>query len=165
MPIVSLRLNYDANAMEVRFADGTVHREALNLQPHRRLPNIRQMRADFQLGLLFLRLPNDRVACAELPLPGFDDSQHLAGRAIVYLDQSLWSRLASARYGHRLVDPAEAAAAAAHKLAELVAAAQIILPVSSAHFPETGRHQRPGKLPLASTCLNSAAAGRCATPV
>lgn len=150
MQIASLHLDYDADAVEVGFTDRTICRESLAtaLRPR---PIIRQWRADFTVGLLFARLPNGRIVAAELPVPGMSNAQLLAGRVIVYLDQNLWSRMAAARHAHRAVEPSEAAAA--DRLAELVDQGRVVLPVSSSHFLETGRHQGPGRLPLASTLL------------
>ena len=65
----------------------------------------------------------------------------LAGRAVVYLDQNHWSAVAAARQGHRPADrdPARAAskARAAARLAEMVEAEEIVLPLSGGHAVES----------------------------
>lgn len=106
---------------------------------------------DFANGVLQLRLPNGRFAPIELAIPGYDTETLLRHRFVVYLDQNLWSRLARVRHG--LGGAAETEAKAAAALARLAEQEHIILPMSGSHFAETGRHQGPTRIPIASTIL------------
>lgn len=150
MRIRSVEFDFDTEVIEIGLEDGTSRRQRFSPWPTE-ATTIRHWRVDFAAGELLLRLPNQRDATVELAVPGFAASQLLGDRIVVYLDQNLWSRLAAARYGHRPVRPREAAAA--HTLAEHVASRRIILPVSAAHFLETGRHRGSNRDPLASTLL------------
>jgi hypothetical protein len=137
--------------MEVEYGDGTTQREVMPERPLTEVSSIRHFRLDFAAGQLLLRLPNGRTAPVELTIPGYDDDALLAGRIVVYLHQNMWSTLAAARHGHRQVSKKDAAAAAL--LAQLVEQRHIVLPLSSSHFLETGRHLGPNRIPLTSTLL------------
>lgn len=149
--IRSIEYDLDDSSVEVEYGDGTTRRDVLPERPLAQVGSIRHFRLDFAAGQLILRLPNGRVAPVELTIPGYDDAALLAGRIVVYLDQNMWSILAAARHGHRQVSKKDAAAAAL--LSQLVEQRHIVLPASSSHFLETGRHLGPNRVPLASTLL------------
>ncbi len=149
--IRSIEYDLDDSSVEVEFGDGTTRRDVLPEHPLAQASTIRHFRLDFAAGQLLLRLPSGRGAPVELAIPGYDDAALLAGRCVVYLDQNMWSRLAAARHGHRQVSKEDTAAAAL--LARLVEQRHIVLPLSSSHFLETGRHLGPNRVPLASTLL------------
>lgn len=149
--IRSIEYDLDALAVEVEYGDGTTSRDLLTALPLAESSSIRRLRLDFAAGQLLLRLPNGRVAPVELAIPGYEDAALLAGRFVVYLDQNLWSTLAAARHGNRRVRKEDTAAAVI--LAQLVDQKHIVLPMSSSHFLETGRHLGPNRAPLASTLL------------
>jgi hypothetical protein len=151
MPIRSIEYDLDTLVIEVEYGDGTTSRDLLPALPLAESSTIRHLRLDFAAGQLLLRLPNGRVAPVELAIPGYDDATLLAGRFVVYLDQNLWSTLATARHGNRQIRKEDTAAAVI--LAQLVEQKHIVLPLSSSHFLETGRHRGPNRVPLASTLL------------
>lgn len=152
--IRSFEFDLDDSSLAVELSDGTTRRDVIPPLAFAEVSSIRHFRLDFAAGQLLLRLPNGRTAPVELAIPGHDDAALLAGRFVVYLDQNLWSTLAAARHGHRKVSGQDAAAAAA--LAQLVEQKHIVLPLSSSHFLETGRHLGPNRVPLASTLLELA---------
>jgi hypothetical protein len=152
--IRSFEFDLDDSSLAVELSDGTTRRDVVPPLALAEVSSIRHFRLDFAAGQLLLRLPNGRTAPVELAIPGYDDAALLAGRFVVYLDQNLWSTLAAARHGHRKVSEQDAAAAAA--LAQLVEQKHIVLPLSSSHFLETGRHLGPNRVPLASTLLELA---------
>ncbi|MCP9490590.1 MAG: hypothetical protein MSC31_12035 [Solirubrobacteraceae bacterium MAG38_C4-C5] len=88
----------------------------------------------------------------ELRLPGEDLDELRAGHPTVYLDQNHWSTLAAARHGHRPVREGEAEAAL--RLAELVEAGRILLPVSAGHLVETTPLYGAPRVALAGTVLS-----------
>lgn len=149
--IRSIEYDLDDSSVEVELGDSTTRRDVLPELPLAQVSTIRHFRLDFAAGQLLLRLPNGRTAPVELANPDYDDNALLGGRFIVYLDQNMWSKLAAARHGHRPVSKEDAAAAAV--LTQLVEQRHIVLPLSSSHFLETGRHFGPNRVPLASTLL------------
>jgi len=149
--IRSIELDLDTLAVSVEYGDKTTSRTVLPELPLAQISTIRRLRLDFAAGQLLLRLPNGRVAPVELRVPGYNDAALLAGRFVIYLDQNMWSTLAAARHGHRQVSKKDAAAAVL--LAQLVEERRVVLPISSSHFLETGRHYGPNRVPLASTLL------------
>ena len=149
--IRSFEYDLDAPYGEIEYGDGTTSRYLLPAPPFAQDSSIRHQRIDFASGQLLLRLPNGRTAPVDLEIPGYDDATLLQGRFVVYLDQNMWSRLAAARHGHRPVSKDEAGAASL--LAQLVEKKHIVLPMSSSHFLETGRHRGPNRVPLASALL------------
>lgn len=151
MRIRSMEFDLDALTVEVEYGDGTTVSDTVPAPLLAKSSSIRHLRLDFAAGQLSLRLPNGRVAPVELAIPGYDDAAFLAGRIVVYLDQNLWSTMAAARHGHRRARKEDIAAAAG--LAQLVDQRHIVLPISSSHFLETGRHLGPNRTPLASTLL------------
>jgi hypothetical protein len=149
--IRSIEFDLDESSVEVELGDSTTRRDVLPELPLAQVSRIRHLRLDFAAGLLLLHLPNGRLAPVELANPDYDDDAMLAGRLVVYLDQNMWSTLAAARHGHRQVGKDDVAAATL--LAQLVEEKHIVLPMSSSHFQETGRHLGPNRVPLASTLL------------
>jgi hypothetical protein len=149
--IRSIEYDLDDSSVTVEYGDDTTRRDVLPKRPLAQVSSIRHFRLDFAAGQLLLRLPNGRTAPVELANPDYDDDVLLGGRLVVYLDQNMWSKLAAARHGHRQVSKEDATAAAV--LTQLVEQRHIVLPVSSSHFLETGRHLGPNRVPLASTLL------------
>lgn len=143
--IQSIECDLDGSSMEVEYSDGTTRREVMPEWRLSEVSSIRHLRLDFAAGQLLMRLPNGRTAPVELMIPGYDHAALLAGRIVVYLDQNMWSTLAAARHGHRPVSKKDATAAAL--LTQLVEQRQIVLPLSSSHFLETGRHLGPNRIP------------------
>jgi hypothetical protein len=152
-PVIrSWSFDLDTECAEVEYDD---HRARFNVAfpvpADQAPPSIRQLRMDFAHGVLQLRLPNGTLAPIELAIPGYDNETLLRQRFVVYLDQNLWSRMARFRHGLESIPENEANAAAA--LSRLAEQQHIIMPMSASHFAETGRHQGPTRMPIASTIL------------
>jgi hypothetical protein len=104
----------------------------------RNIDRTRMSQADNELAI---GLPGGQEAHVELGDPRRPVSELRGGRPAMYLDQSHWSAIVAARFGHRSVSRDEARAA--NRLIELVEAKEILLPVSGAHLLESiPRHGR-----------------------
>ena len=84
-------------------------------------------------GLIAETTLGDEVA---FEMPRFDETDQLAGRLVVYLDQNMWSMVANARHDPSRVPNADDVPAAL-QLASWVTERKIILPLSSGHHSET----------------------------
>lgn len=89
----------------------------------------------------------------------------LRGRPVIYLDQNQWSTLSRAwSASHRLRSAEEHAAAV--KLLKLAESGQVILPMSAAHFSETGAWNRTAdRAALASTILSGSSGWQMRDPL
>lgn len=112
--------------------------------------NLHRVEFDVDAARLTITMPGER-AVVELRRPGQDLTELRAGRPLVYLDQNHWSTLAAARHGHRPVREGEGEAAL--RLAELVEADQILLPVSAGHLVETTPLYGAPRVALGGTVL------------
>ena len=112
--------------------------------------NLQRVELDVDAARLMITMPGERVV-VEMRRPGQDLDELRAGRPTVYLDQNHWSTLAAARHGHRPVRQGEAEAAV--RLAELVEAGRILLPVSAGHLVETTPLHGAPRVALAGTVL------------
>ncbi len=97
--------------------------------------NITGVTALPELAQLRLALATGEHIGVQLRAPRVSIEQLRAGRPIVYLDQNHWSRLSAARFGHRPLAPA--VAAAAERLMQWAQDGRVLVPASSAHFTET----------------------------
>jgi hypothetical protein len=113
--------------------------------------SLRSITFDIEADELVIGLPGGVDAVVELGVAPTRAADPLAGRSVVYLDQNHWSALAAWRHGHRRIAPAEATAA--DRLAELVDARTVVLPISGAHAVETGPLYNAPRVALASTLL------------
>ncbi len=97
--------------------------------------NITGVTALPELAQLRLALVTGEHIGVQLRARGVSIEELRAGRPIVYLDQNHWSRLSAARFGHRPLAPAVAAAAG--RLMQWAQDGRVLVPASSAHFTET----------------------------
>jgi hypothetical protein len=113
--------------------------------------NIERFALHAGFGELLIGLPGGDEAIVELRSSERPLDELRAGRPAVYLDQNHWSTLAATRVGHRKVSAQEACAA--ERLAQLVEAKEILLPVSAAHLVETTPLYGERRTALAKTVL------------
>lgn len=88
------------------------------------------------------------------------DHSPTRGRPVVYLDQNQWSTLSKSLFAPQRVSDSERLAAV--RLLRMAEAGEVILPLSSAHLPETGAWSNDGgRAELARTILGAVVDGRC----
>jgi len=81
-------------------------------EPLRRIrKEIHRVVTEIENDRLVLTLAGGVEATVELGVKMRDTADALAGRKVVYLDQSKWSTMAAWRYGHKPIDKSEAAGA------------------------------------------------------
>jgi hypothetical protein len=132
-------------------SNGAIHRAAFPGTRGALGTNLTRVRADFDAGELIVGLPNGNSATAELPMPGRSDATALRERRILYLDQRDWSAVAGARFG--VAKANKETTEAAVRLAELVQAGKLVVPISSGHLTEADALLGKKRQPLASTML------------
>jgi hypothetical protein len=156
------RIDFDTGTSERASENGQVFE---SLPPHlRRLDtSIRSITLDIEADELVVGLPNGVDVVVELGVAPPHAADPLAGRSVVYLDQNHWSALAAWRHGHRRIAPPEASAA--ERLAELVYAGSVVLPISGAHAVETGPLYNEPRVALASTLLELSRGWQLYNPV
>lgn len=156
-------MDFDSGVGEVETADGEIVRAQMPASLREAGTNIRRMTIDVEADELVLFLPGGVEAHVELGVTGERAADPLAGRRIVYLDQNRWSAMAAWRHGHRPIGASEAAAA--ERLAELVTAGEIVLPMSAGHLVETAPLYDDPREALATTVLEYSRGWQWRNPV
>jgi hypothetical protein len=156
-------MDFESGVGEFETAGGELMRAQMPASLREASTNIRRMTVDVEADELVLVLPGGVEAHVELGVTGDRAADPLAGRRIVYLDQNRWSAMAAWRHGHRRIDASEAAAA--ERLAELVTAREIVLPMSAGHLVETAPLYDDPREALASTVLEYSRGWQWRNPV
>ena len=113
--------------------------------------NIERFTLDGRFSELRIGVSGGEEAVVELRRPDQSLEDLRAERPAVYLDQNQWSYLAAVRFGHR--DISAEHVDAAERLAELVEAKKVLLPMSAAHLVETTPLYGESRIALATTVL------------
>ena len=115
-------------------SDGKSATMPVGVPPQRDISRVKRLQWVPRLDVLIAETTlGDEVA---FEMPRFDETDHLAGRLVVYLDQNMWSMVAHARHDPSRVPNADDVPAAL-QLASWVEERRIILPLSSGHHSET----------------------------
>jgi hypothetical protein len=163
MRIPPVRLDFQTGVGEFQPPGGPVQSFPLSLAMQVSEPDFESAYLDIEGDRLVVTLPGGVDAVVELGVTGPKTEDRLAGRPVVYLDQSHWSSMAAWRYGHRPIAPGEAAAAA--RLGELVKRGAVVLPMSAAHLVETGPLFGERRVALAATVLEFSQGWQFRNPV
>lgn len=150
VPPIWLAIDLQRRTLSFRSSDGRGLDMPMPAEMFPEPANLQRVELDIDAARLMITMPGERAA-VELRRPGQDVDELRAGRPTVYLDQNHWSTLAAARRGHRPMRQGEAAAAL--RLAELVEAGRVLLPVSAGHLVETTPLHGAPRVALAGTVL------------